>query len=151
VEEKINFLIKNYAKDEELETNSMVTLEEGFEEPKLKHTLSNSEDGSVLSDLGKISLPRLPLSVKREENQENICLDKLRRKVCRKAFTIFKDTYGMAIEDAKRVTLRLEEKVNSLHPSFSSTQKYIYIIKTLFNKLKVSSVKERKTRWTSKP
>ena len=98
-----------------------------------------------------MSLPRLPLSVKREENQENICLDKLRRKVCRKIFTIFKETYGMPVEDAKRVTLRLEEKVNMLHPSFSSTQTYIYIIKTLFNKLKVSSVKERRTRWTSKP
>jgi hypothetical protein len=129
----------------------MVTLEERFNEPKLKNTLSNSDGGSVLSDLGGASLPRLPLSVKREENQENICLDKLRRKVCRKIFTILKENYGMPIEDAKRVTLRLEEKVNLLHPSFSSTQKYIHIIKTLFNKLKVSSVKERRMRWTLKP
>jgi hypothetical protein len=128
----------------------MVTLEEGFNQPKMKHTLSNSDEGSVLSDLGRMSLPRLPLSVKREENQENICLDKLRRKVCRKIFTIFKENYSMPVEDAKHITLRLEEKVNSLHPSFSSTQKYIYIIKTLFNKLKVSSVKERKTKSTSK-
>jgi hypothetical protein len=129
----------------------LAAFEEGFNEPSLKHTLSNSEEGSVLSDLGRMSLPRLPLSVKREENQENICLDKLRRKVCRKIFGIFKETYGMPVEDAKRITLRLEERVNQLHPSFSSTQKYIYIIKTLFSKLKVSWVKERKTRWTSKP
>ena len=81
---------------------------------------------------------RVPLSVKREEQQENT-LTGMRKRMLRKIYSIFKDTYNLPISDSKDISLQLEEKVNTLYPNMGSVETYIDCFKRLFKKLKVTA------------
>ena len=109
----------------------------------MMNTLTESqEESKSIDDLPELEQigSRVPLSVKREENQDNTMMNKLRKKVCRKIFSIFKEDYKLPIADAKEITLNLEERVNIIYPQYSSMKHYIYTIKNLFKKLKVLCV-----------
>lgn len=95
----------------------------------------------ALPQVATLGSSKAPLTVKREENKQNIIMDKLRKKVCRKIFSILRDQYKIPTADAKEVTLNLEERVNLLYPSYSSAKHYINTVKILFTKLKVEIVR----------
>lgn len=157
LDEKISFLIQNYPQDaEDLSCYDQIFGEQGTpievlpvpvtsQPSAVKNiptsttaaNMNSSVGSSRLSGMGPVLSSRGPLSVKREENREDIIMGKLRKKVCRKIFTILRDEYNVAIVEAKETTLSLEEKVNTLFPSYGSSKHYIEIIKTLFKKLKV--------------
>lgn len=159
LDEKISFLIQNYPQDEEdrescipEEEDSVLPMEDNpvptfVPQTAVKtqptaismSTLNSSIGSSRLSGMVSVLSSRGPLSVKREDNRENMIMDKLRKKVCRKIFTILRDEYNVPIIEAKEATLNLEENVNTLFPSYSSSKHYIEIIKTLFKKLKVNN------------
>lgn len=138
--EKISMMMKNYEREEDRETNSLITIEDRQVDNEVKHFNSVTSDTSFMGDLQDMGLSRQPLSVKREENQDYKIMDKMRKRMCKKIFQKFREMYTISVNDAQKTALSLEERVNNLYPSYSSSQLYISTIKNLFNKLKVREV-----------
>lgn len=138
--EKISMMMKNYEGEEDRETNSLITIEDRQVDNEVKHFNSVTSDTSFMGDLQDMGLSRQPLSVKREENQDYKIMDKMRKRMCKKIFQKFREMYTISVNDAQKTALSLEERVNNLYPSYSSSQLYISTIKNLFNKLKVREV-----------
>lgn len=99
--------------------------------------IADSAESSLLGEYLPTTTGRMALNIKVEECNETLIKDKLRRKVCRKIYSILKDEHKLPTAEAKNLTLNLEERVNLLYPSYSSAKQYVYTIKTLFSKLKV--------------
>lgn len=156
LDEKINFLIQNFSQEDEPKKDKAIVEIEDTQAAAAKQlipyissfskiptsspigkNLTTSASCSRASTMGPSGSSRAHIFVKREDTQETLIMDKLRKKVCRKIFTILKDEHNMPISDAKEATLNLEERVNMLFPTYSSAKHYIEIIKTLFRKVKV--------------
>lgn len=139
MEEKINFLLQN--RIIELENNANKSVVDINDSDSIEHfdsrLLAESAESSLLSEYFPNSTGRMALNVKREECTETLIKDKLRRKVCRKVFSILKDEYKLPSAEAKNLTLNIEERVNLLYPSYSSAKQYVLTIKSFFSKLKV--------------
>ena len=139
MDEKINFLMQNRNTEDTLTTHKTVVNVNDFDsiENMDSRFKADSAESSLLSEYLPTSTSRHALNIKREECTETLIKDKLRRKVCRKVFTILKDEYKLPSAEAKNLTLNLEERVNLLYPSYSSAKQYVWTIKSLFTKLKV--------------
>lgn len=64
-------------------------------------------------------------------------MPQLRKKVCRKIYTIIHEEFKRPKEIAKQVTLDLEYRVNKTAPFH--TDQYLKTIKLIFKKLRVSA------------
>jgi hypothetical protein len=139
MDEKINFLLQNRSAEETTVANKSMVDVNDFDsiENIDSRLLADSAESSLLSEYLPTSARRLGLNIKREECTETLIKDKLRRKVCRKVYSILKGEYKLPSAEAKNLTLNLEERVNLLYPSYSSAKQYVLTIKTLFTRLKV--------------
>lgn len=143
LDEKINYLIQNQtAKPQEtpkeIKPGCLITIDEDEEERKPPQPSSKIPGMDSTIGLLTTAVSRAPLAVKHEENHEKIMMDQLRRRICRKIFSIFRDEHKLPTSEARRITLSIEGKVNELFPSYSSC--YIFTIKNLFKKLKNNEI-----------
>lgn len=145
LEERINFLIQNYDRNDPLEIRSMISMDgmisSGGPRPDSRHPvidsmMLSSGGSSRLSEMLP-GLSRLPFCVKREESSESKLMLKIRTKVCRKAFEILREVYRLPTSEAKMLSLSIEEKFNLLYPGYEEAKHYVNAIKTIFKKLKV--------------
>lgn len=139
LEEKISFLIQNYPEDERNESAPGIILiledKQSLENKPMVLTSSNRTN-----EISAQKPLRQPMTVKREEPHSHSegMMDKMRKKVCRKIFAVLKEDFKMASNEAKELTLVIEEKVNQIYPSYEGNNKnYLLVIKTIFQKLKV--------------
>jgi hypothetical protein len=152
LDEKINFLIQNrYQEEKELKPTPLPIQIEDIPQPVVSNppiqpsplapcTAASPNNPKLPLLSSPVTSTRQPLCVKREDIQESLIMDKLRKKICRMIFMILKDEYSIPSSDAKEVTLNLEERVNMLYPSYSSAKHYIGAIKTLFKKVRSNEI-----------
>lgn len=142
IEEKLSFLLHNRIVDDEKKASKSVVDINDFDsiDNLDSRFFADLADSSHMSEYLPTSTSRQALNIKREECTETLIKDRLRRKVCRKVYSILKDEYKLPSAEAKNLTLNLEERVNLLYPSYSSAKQYVLTIKSLFNKLKVCSL-----------
>lgn len=138
MEEKVTFLLNN----NDRESNEQIVRSQTSMAAKVplndhsKHQLSCG-DSSHPSDVQPLGTYRLPLCVKREENNENKMMVKLRKKACRKAYEILRDEHKVSLAESKVLALNLEERISTLYPSFDSAKHYVNVMKVIFAKLRV--------------
>lgn len=145
-DEKIWFLMLNENENDKATTASIITIEDDPNNQTAGSkifSMTDSAESTHMSEFGLLGSSEFSLNLKQEESHRNVVMDKLRRKVCRKIYSILRNEYAMPNIEAKNVTLAIDGKVNSLFPAYTVAKNYVLAIKNLFHKLRVSYVHHR--------
>jgi len=98
----------------------------------------NDSFASIPRSLGKDLNTNQILKIKREERERNGDLPGLRKRVCRKVYSILNKEFKKSKILSKKLTLALEYRINLLF--YYKNPGYIKTVKTLFKKLRVSLI-----------
>lgn len=137
LQEKIEFLIQNYDKDDIQYCRSTTTVEEkpiGEDANMFQMTCTGSSRLSQSNS--QFGGSRAVFSVKEEdENQPEVT--KLRKRIVRRAFRNLLDDHKLPTLETKELALNLDNKINDIYPKYEQLKHYADAFKKIFRKLKV--------------